>query len=384
MRRITTVTSVLVILAIAGESRGTEHPDEGTGLSVLSPFDSALRALDAGDIESAFAELHSHLRTHREDRELAVRFSRELGERGRHESRIDFLGTVLEYDPESYGAALEMGVLLKTYRRFEEATAYFEMIPEGSGGPYSLAQFNLASTYRVLGRFEAARASYQGLLTSDRYAQFASAGLCLVELSQGALDDCRQRLDALPTEERGGGVYFQADLLLAYLSDESERCARLIEAIRATRQEGVLASAVPILMAIESGDLDVAAALLEARQTVTLSGEHTALRAVLAAARGDQESARALYQEAITHNPLFERPRDAAAVLLWRAPIAELAEGLVSSEPEPTTVTNPAGEETRTRGCCGAAVAETAGLGASVFSFSILLLGVIRRWTREC
>ena len=354
MRSSTVFITAIVVAALAGEVAATEALAEGTGSPAATPWEAALATLEAGDAQAAMDTLHAHLREHPEDRELALRFSLELGERGLHELRLELLGEVLSYDSQNYGAALEMGALLKAYRRFDEAIPYFELIPEVAAGHYSLAQLNLADSYRVLGRFVEAREAYLGLVNSQRYASFASAGLCTIELSQGRLDNCRQLLDSLSENERASGVHAQADLLLAYLSGQTDRCRQLHETIRSRGDEGVLASAVPILLAIEAGETETAATLLEARHVVSIDGEHTALLAIVAAAGGDHEGAQSLYSEAIGHNTVFAYPHAAAAILLWRAPIAEIAESLLEPDFEetPPPPASHDAEQARGSGCC--------------------------------
>ena len=384
MRLPTILIASVLVLAMAGESTATDPSTEGTGSPADYPLESAVAILESGRARAAIDLLHTHLRAHPEDRELAVRFSRQLGERGLHELRLELLSEVLRYDPLSHAAALEMGVLLKTYRRFGEAVPYFESIPDTASGHHAMAQLNLADCYRVLGRFDAARETYERLAQSRRYTDFATAGLCIVELSQGLLEDCRRRLEDLSHSERGRGIYAQVDLLLAYLSGQHESCPRLLEAIRSRREEGVFASAIPILIAVESGEPDAAANLLEARQLVTMDGEHTALRAIVAAAQGEHDDALELYREAIEHNAVFARPREAAAILMWRAPVMELAESLLvaDSRPPPTTRSDDS-RQTQGRGCCGVAVTAGGGLGWGFLSLTVLVALALRRRNRK-
>lgn len=333
--------------ALTGPAWAQEGSGDGTGTAAVTGSSAdaeaalaeALALRETGDPESADETVLRFLADHPDQGALAAAYSVALRNAQAFDEAQAFLRRAIEADSSNSAARFELATLLLAELRFAEAAPVLEPIEAGAR-EYAFAQGNLVTALFLSGDVEGALAVSEAN-QGGRAALFAAAQRCELVLARSGVEAGRACLDEARARFGEHDAFFGRGLYLAYREGDAAGALRGAREVLGTPRASARTSALLVLAPLASSDLEAAETGLEAMQ-ISVLGERSALRALVALARGDQAGARRAWEDAVARNPLFAEPARAGAVLLWDPSLAEGmaallggAEGTGSGAPAP-------------------------------------------------
>jgi hypothetical protein len=333
--------AALAAPALAQEGTGAAAPASGAGAtSAEAAVAEAMALRGGGDPESADELVLRWLADNPDGDAAAATYSVALRNVQAFDDAQAFLRRAIEADTGNSAARFELATLLLAELRFAEAAEVLAPIEPGAR-EHTFAQGNLVTARFLSGDIEGALAISEAN-QSGRAALFAAAQRCELLLARSGAAEGRACLDAARATLGEHDAFFGRQVYLDYREGNAEAALRAVRAVQGTSRASARSSALLVLAPLALSDLDAAEAGLEAMQ-ISVLGERSALRALVALARGDEAGARSAWEDAAARNPLFADPARAGAVLLWDPSLAEgmaallgHAEGSGGAAPGPT------------------------------------------------
>jgi tetratricopeptide (TPR) repeat protein len=182
-------------------------------------------AAERGRVAEGLAQIREACAADPQDAEAHTQLSRWLSQTHRHTEALEAVERALALQPASAATLDTIGVVLARAGQHERAAQCFARAVEFDGSRADL-RFNLASTLKFLGRFNAARDAYEACLALD--AHHARAHWALAQLAPATPADNRvERLERLLDS---GSFDAREELLLRHaLAKELEDLGRLDE-----------------------------------------------------------------------------------------------------------------------------------------------------------